>query len=154
MHVGNAETGNMLLDEILAVEMRDARLLVGIGNGRIDQMPDAGCLRGFRDHDSLTGLFLGPSLVDVAHQKYGVDATCCLQNRRFVTEIASHDISACRHQLPRSLAIRLAGQRLDAMSPASSARATAPPCWPVAPVTSTFRLLLMCLLPCFHTGAK
>ena len=34
-----------------------------------------------------------------------------------VTEIASHEISACRHQLPCSVAIRLAGQRLDAMSP-------------------------------------
>jgi hypothetical protein len=41
----------------------------------------------------------------------------CLQNRRCVTEIASHEIGACRHQLPRSLAIRLAGERLDAMSP-------------------------------------
>jgi len=42
------ETGNMFLDEILAFEMRDAGLLVGIGNGRIDQMPDAGGLRSFR----------------------------------------------------------------------------------------------------------
>src|ERR1700724_866730 len=92
--VGNAETGNMLLDEILAFEMRDARLLVGIGNGRIDQMPDAGSLRSFRGNDSLTGLFLGPGLVAVAHQKHGADATCCLQNRRCVTEIASHELSA------------------------------------------------------------
>src|ERR1700730_6775067 len=107
----------MLLDEILAFEMRDARLLVGIGNGRVDQMPDAGILRSFRGNDALTGLFLGPSLVAVAHQKHGVDAACCLQNRRCVAEIASHEISACRHQLPRSVAIRLAGQRLDAMSP-------------------------------------
>jgi hypothetical protein len=93
--------------------MRDARLLVGIGNGRIDQMPDAGSLRSFRGIDSLTGLFFGPGLVAVAHQKHGADATCCLQNRRCVTEIASHEISACRHQLPRSVAIRLAGQRLQ-----------------------------------------
>src|SRR5712692_3890719 len=107
----------MFLDEILAFEMRDARLLVGIGNGRIDQMPDASSLRSFRGNDSLTALFLGPGLVAVAHQKHGADATCCLQNRRCVTEIASHEISACRHQLPRSVAIRLAGQRLDAMSP-------------------------------------
>src|ERR1700730_4724724 len=101
----------MLLDEILAFEMWNARLLVGIGYGRIDQMPDAGSLRGFRGNDSLTGLFLGPGLVAVAHQKHGTDATCCLQNRRCVTEIASHEISACRHQLPRSVAIRLAGRR-------------------------------------------
>src|SRR4029077_16728354 len=107
----------MSLDEILAFEMWDARLLVGIGNGRIDQMPDAGSLRSFRGNDSLTGLFLGPGLVAAAHQKHGADATCCLQNRRCVTEIASHEISACRHQLPRSVAIRLAGQRLDAMPP-------------------------------------
>ena len=71
--VGNAETGNMLLDEILAFEMRDARLLVGIGDGRIDQMPDAGRLRRFRGNDSLTGLFLGPGLVAVAHQKHGAE---------------------------------------------------------------------------------
>src|SRR6478735_5255531 len=107
----------MFLDEILAFEMRDARLLVGIGNRRIDQMPDAGRLRSFRGNDSLTGLFLGPSLVAIPHQKHGADVTCCLQNRRCVTEIASHEISACRHQLPRGVAIRLAGQRLDAMSP-------------------------------------
>src|SRR5258705_330597 len=86
----------MFLDEILAFEMRDARLLVGIGNGRIDQMPDAGSLRSFRGNDSLTGLFLGPGLIAVAHQKHGADATCCLQNQRCVTEIASHEISACR----------------------------------------------------------
>jgi hypothetical protein len=41
----------------------------------------------------------------------------CLQNRRGLTEIASHEISACRHQLPRSVTILLTGQRLDAMSP-------------------------------------
>src|SRR5258708_40118478 len=101
----------MLLDEILAFEMRDARLLVGIGYGRIDQMPDAGSLRSFRGNNSLTGLFLGPSLVAVAHQKHRVDATCCVQNRRCVTEIASHEISACRHQLLRSVAIRRSGPR-------------------------------------------
>ena len=54
--------------------MRDARLLVGIGNGRIDQMPDAGSLGSVRGNDSLAGLFLCPGLVDVAHQKHGVDA--------------------------------------------------------------------------------
>ena len=107
----------MLLDEILAFEMRDARLLVGIGNGRIDQMPHAGSLRSFRGNDSLPGLFLGPGLVAVAHQKHGADATCCLQNRICVTEIANHEICACRHQLPRGVAIWLPGQRLDAMSP-------------------------------------
>src|SRR5260370_42084933 len=101
----------MLLDEILAFEMRDARLLVGIGNGRIDQMPDAGILRSFRGNDSLTGLFLGPSLVAVANQKHGADATCCLQNRRCVTELAVHAISACQHQLARSVPSRLAAQR-------------------------------------------
>jgi hypothetical protein len=102
---------------VLAFEKRDARLLVGIGNGRIDQMPDAGSLRSFRGNDCLTGLFLGPGLVAVAHQKHGADATCCLQNRRGLTEIASHEISACRHQLPRSVTILHTGQRLDAMSP-------------------------------------
>jgi hypothetical protein len=107
----------MLLDEILDFEMRDARLLVGISYGRIDQMPDAGILRSLRGDDSLTGLFLGPNFVAVAHQKHSADATCCLQNRRRVTEIARHEISACRHQPPRSVAIRLAGQRPDAMSP-------------------------------------
>ena len=56
----------MFLDEILAFEMRDARLLVGIGNRRIDQMPDTGRLRSFRGNDSLTGLFLGPGVVAVA----------------------------------------------------------------------------------------
>src|SRR5882724_6877407 len=66
--VGNAETGNMLLDDILAVEMRDTRLRVGTGNGRIDQMPDTGFLRSFRGNDPLTGLFLGPKLIAVTHQ--------------------------------------------------------------------------------------
>src|ERR1700730_17253059 len=99
----------MCLDEILAVEMRDARLLVGIGNGRIDQMPDAGRLRSVRGNDSLTGLFLGRGLVAVAHQKHGADSTCRPQNRRCVPEIASREISACRPRLPRSVAIRLAG---------------------------------------------
>jgi hypothetical protein len=76
--VRNAETGNVLLDEILAIEMRDARFLVGIGNGRIDQMPDAGILRSFRSNDPLTGLFLGPNFVAVAHKKHCVDAACRL----------------------------------------------------------------------------
>src|ERR1700733_7203265 len=89
--------------------------LGGIGNGRIDQMPDASILRSFRGNDSLTGLFLGPGLGAVAHQKHGADATCCLQNRRCVTEIASHEIGTRRHQLPRGVAIRLAGERSDAM---------------------------------------
>jgi hypothetical protein len=106
----------MLLDTILAVEMRDAGLFVGIGNRRIDQMPDAGILRSGRGNYSLTSLFLGPSLVAVAHQKHGADATCGLQNRHRVTEIAGHEISTGRHQLPRSVAIGLAGQRLDVMS--------------------------------------
>ena len=33
-----------------------------------------------------------------------------------VTEIAGHDVSACRRQPPRGIAVRLAGQRFDAMS--------------------------------------
>src|ERR1700730_7343065 len=102
----------MLLDEILAFEMWDARLLVGIGNGRIDQMPDAGRLRSIRGNDSLTGLLLGPGLVAVANQKHGAHAPCCPQSRLGVTEIPSREIGACRHQLPCSVAIRLAGQRL------------------------------------------
>ena len=107
----------MFLDEILAFEMRDARLLVGIGDGRIDQMPDAGSLRRIGGNDPLTGLLLRPGLVAVAHQEHGVDVTCSLQNGGRVTEIAGHDIGACRRQPPRGIAVRLAGQRLDAMSP-------------------------------------
>jgi hypothetical protein len=52
----------MLLNEMLAFEMRDAGLLVGVGDGRIDQMPDAGGLRSFRGNDSLTGLWLGKAV--------------------------------------------------------------------------------------------
>src|SRR4051794_13077730 len=106
-------------------------------------MPDAGILHSFRGNDSLAGLFLGPNLVAVAHQKDGADAICCLQNRGCVTEIASHEINPCRHQAPRSVAIRLAGQRPDAISLDSSARARAPSCWPVAPVIRTLRLVVM-----------
>jgi hypothetical protein len=111
------KTGDMLLDERLAFEMRDARLFIGVGDGRIDQMRDPGILRSFRGKDSLTDLLLGPDLGTVAHQKHGAGAAGRLQNRRSVTEIAGHEISACRHQPPRGVAIRLAGQRLHAMSP-------------------------------------
>jgi hypothetical protein len=105
----------MLFDEIFAFEMRDARLLVGIGDGRIDQMPDAGGLRRVGGNDALAGFLFRPGLVAVAHQKHGVDITRSPRNGRRVTEIAGHDIGACRRQPPRRIAVGLAGQRRDAM---------------------------------------
>src|SRR4029077_4636742 len=66
-----------------------------------------------------------------------------------VTRSAPADIS-CR-------AASLSGLRVSALTRCpldSSARATAPPCWPVAPVTRTLRLVLMWLLLVFFTGAS
>ena len=57
-------------------------------------MPDAGSLRGVRGDDSVTGLFFGPGLVDVAHQKHGADVACRSENGRRVTEIANDDVGA------------------------------------------------------------
>jgi hypothetical protein len=91
-------------------------LLVGIGDGRIDQMPDAGSLRSVGGKDPLAGFLLHPGLVAVAHQKHRADVICSLQNGCRVTKIANDEVSTLRLQLSRSITIRLTGQRLDAMS--------------------------------------
>ncbi len=115
--VGDAELDQILLDEILAFEMRDARPLVGVGDGRIDQMPDPGSLRGVGGNDPPTGLPLRPGFVAIAHQKHSVDVARSLHDGRCVAEIASDDIGTRRRQTPSSDAVGLAGQRYDAMPP-------------------------------------
>ena len=80
-------------------------------------MPDAGGFRGIGGDDPLTGLLLRPGLVAVAHQEHGVDAACGLRDCGRVAEIAGHDVRTRRRQPPRGVAVRLAGQPPDAMSP-------------------------------------
>src|ERR1017187_6826854 len=70
--VGDAERGNMFLDEILAFEMRNAGLLICVRDGRIDQMPHISGLRRVGGDDSLADFLLYTGLVAVAHQEHGV----------------------------------------------------------------------------------
>ena len=50
----------------------DAGLLVGVGEGRIAQMPDGGCLGRVGGKDALAGFFLHPCLGHGAHQEHGI----------------------------------------------------------------------------------
>ena len=125
--VEDAELDQILLDEILAFEMRDARPLVGVGDGRIDRMPDPGSLRGVGGNDPPTGLPLRPGFVapirNIASTSLAAFTTDAASPRSPVTTSAPADA--------RRRAATLSGLRVSAMTRCpldSRARATAPPC--------------------------
>lgn len=98
----------MLLDQILAVEMRNAGLVVGVGHGGIDQVADAGGLRRIGNGDTLMRLRFRPGLVAAAHQEHRVDAARGLYHGCADVKIAGNDLHPCRGQPLCAVAIRLA----------------------------------------------
>ena len=106
----------MPLDQIFALEMWDAGLPIGVGDGGIDQMPDAGSLCRIGGNNALAGFLFHPCLVAVAHQEHGVDALCGIDNRSRVGEIAGNNVRARRCQWPGGIAVGPACQRFHAVA--------------------------------------
>ena len=80
-------------------------------------MAYASRLGGIGCDDALADLAVEPRLVKISHQEHGVDAARRPGNRVCVGKVAGDDFGPCCREPPRRVAVRLSGERPDAVSP-------------------------------------